>query len=84
VFYVNGGSLSNVPLGVSFVDANHNLIGTTVSISTAVVANTWVAESISISSFEIAVGTQVTGLQIQYGSASGSGTFYIDDIYLAY
>jgi len=84
VFYANGGSLSSVPIVVGFVDANHNTLGNTASIPAAVKANSWVAESISISSFGIATGTQVTGVQIQYNSGSGSGTFYIDNIYLAY
>jgi len=83
VFYVDGGSLSGFPLVVAFVDTNHDVIGNTVSVPVAVKSGSWVEESIPISSFGISSTTEVTGFQIQYNEASGSGTFYVDYIYFA-
>jgi hypothetical protein len=82
-FWVNGGTSASQSLQVYFYDSNTNAMNTKLSLPQSLQQGIWSLEVIPISSFDIPIGTMVSGFAIQEASSNTLPAVYIDDIYFA-
>jgi len=84
-FYINGGTSSDQPLNLLIYgsDTSGPNVIATLSLSAALVADTWVFESISISSAGLSSSTLISGFAIQFASSGTGNTIYIDSVLLS-
>jgi len=81
-FYIDGGSGSGQSIKVVLYNSTGSIIGSGVTLPTAVPSNSWVLETINFSSFGVSSTQSLSGFAIQANTATNQTIVYVDDISL--